>query len=166
MKKLHLLFPLLCVLIGLASTSCSKKDKEMLVGVSTWKKVTDLSGYYHLAMNITKGESNIEKVVVMINNTVLTDYYGYKWDGQKASGSKGYYGSVEAVNDTTVIKFTAAGTYTVVVTAYDTNGDSESQTSTITLRNSMDGTMLLYAKPLLEYTPPGCMPLGKIIAKV
>ena len=99
-----------------------------------WKNSTLQSGIYYLTLSLTKGDNNIQKVVLTNNDTILTDYYGYKWDGGTSVKSRGYYNSSNSiVNDTTKIKMpNTSGTYSVTMTVYDTNGLTATDTYKMT----------------------------------
>jgi hypothetical protein len=125
-KKTKLFFfSLLLISTVLVYTSCSKDEKTPPSGyLVVWRNSTLPSGMYYITLDLTKGDNNIQKVVLTNNDTILTDYYGYKWDGGTSAKSRGYYNSSNStISDTTKIKMpSTSGSYSVTMTVYDTDG--------------------------------------------
>lgn len=132
MKKTAPLLILFAIATISLCNSCSSKDHNgPQLEVTTLIYPRDSAGTFHLALQINKTDNNIQKAVLLLDNSAVVDTHGSRWDGQNTSGSSGYYGSEEAVTDTVDVKFTQIGTYNIVVTAYDTDGNATSQTTTL-----------------------------------
>jgi len=139
MKKPNLLITSILIATSFVFMSCSKSDSSSsspttvaaptLSFTASSTKITG-SESAKLYIQITKGDNNIQKLVIKRNDTTLTDASNHIWDG--TSNNKGYYNTTNStVKDSATISFSSSGTYVFTAIAYDSQGNTSTQTITI-----------------------------------